>query len=139
MSLYIVSLHLPAYALSTLCLSVFSSIFPTHNFWHMYYHFFFQISSFKSFPSYSVILNLCPYLSCSNCCPSTHPLYFNHSIFSSTPLSIISPFFFLPCVFSQPLLQLFLSLPLCSMQLVLFGKSSGVRWCHVWRMKAATC
>lgn len=33
-----------------------------------------------------------------------------------------------------------LSLPLCVLlQLGLFGKSSGVRWCHVWRMKAATC
>lgn len=95
---------------------------------------FFQISSLKSFRSYSVMLNLCPYLSFSNCCPSTHSFYFNHSISAS----VVSP----SVIFLVSFLDLSygcFSLFLCSMQLVLFGKSSGVRWCRVWRTKAATC
>lgn len=98
---------------------------------------FFHISAFPSFFNPVITLPVSVFLHLS----FPDPLFFclNRYIFALTsPYRFSSSVYFTP----QPpqvtlLITLFLSVS--PPQLVLFGKSNGVRWCHVWRTRVATC
>lgn len=133
LSLYSIALHLPAYLIAppihpATSLHLFLHLFKPHL--YVFQYFFLNLPSstifhhVKSLPR-SVLLHLSQPTPSNSIVTSLHP-----------PLSIISLHLLIPCIFFSPFS---FSLSLCSLQLVLFGKGSGVRWCHVWRTKAVTC
>lgn len=126
---YLISLPIQPFAFLLLFFYLFQSIYM--------YSYTFLHSYFSHLP-FSIIFSSCYIFAHIGLSPSVIP---QPTLPILTVISLHPPLFI--CLFFNFfltfLILLSLSLFLCPLQLVLFGKSSGVRWCHVWKTKAVTC